>query len=182
MSNNILSLIGLAKKAGKLEIGEEPVSAAARAGQARLICIASDAADNSQRRAGHFAEASHVVCIDLPFTKAELGFALGRTSCAMLALTDAGFSASIVKKLSLNHPDQYSEAAQLLDEKAQKVLQRQKEQRVHERRVRENKAKPWTPKPKQEAKAPPSAAPKPRVRPGGSIQIKGKLPMAPKKP
>ena len=31
MSNAILSLIGLCKKAGRLEVGEEPVGAAARA-------------------------------------------------------------------------------------------------------------------------------------------------------
>ena len=33
MSNNLLNLVGLAKKAGKLEVGEEPVGGAARAGQ-----------------------------------------------------------------------------------------------------------------------------------------------------
>ena len=35
--DSVLHLIGIARKAGRLEIGEEPVGAAARARQARLI-------------------------------------------------------------------------------------------------------------------------------------------------
>ena len=56
--DKLLNLIGLAKKAGKLEVGEEPVGAAARSKHARLILIASDAADNTRRRALHFGEAA----------------------------------------------------------------------------------------------------------------------------
>ena len=54
--DKLLNLIGLAKKAGKLEVGEEPVGAAARSKHARLILIASDAADNTRRRARHFGD------------------------------------------------------------------------------------------------------------------------------
>lgn len=46
----ILHLLGLARKAGRLEIGEEPVGAACRARQARLVLLASDAAPNTCRR------------------------------------------------------------------------------------------------------------------------------------
>ena len=49
MSNAILSLIGLCKKAGRLEVGEEPVGAAARARHARLLLVASDAAASTRR-------------------------------------------------------------------------------------------------------------------------------------
>ena len=38
----------LAKKAGRLEIGEEPVGAAARAHQARVLLLAADAAANTR--------------------------------------------------------------------------------------------------------------------------------------
>ena len=37
MTEHILSMIGLAKKAGQVAIGEEPVGAAARAKDARVI-------------------------------------------------------------------------------------------------------------------------------------------------
>ena len=35
MTEQVLSLLGLAKKAGRVEVGEEPVGAAARAKKAR---------------------------------------------------------------------------------------------------------------------------------------------------
>ena len=54
--HNMLHLLGIARKAGRLEAGEEPVAAAARSRQAKLIAVASDAAENSVRRASHFAQ------------------------------------------------------------------------------------------------------------------------------
>ena len=49
--DNTLHLLGIAQKAGRLEVGEEPVGAAARARQARVILLACDAAANTARRA-----------------------------------------------------------------------------------------------------------------------------------
>ena len=130
MANDpILHLLGLAKKAGRLEIGEEPVGALCRARHARLILLASDAAPNTRRRCAHFGEIGNVLWLELPATKAELGFCLGRTSCAMLALSDAGFAASIVEKLSAQNPERYGPAAQQLRTKADRMLQRQREKR-----------------------------------------------------
>ena len=173
MSSNLISLLGLCKKAGRLEIGEEPVGAAARAGQAKLIIVAADAAENSRRRAAHFADAGHVKWLNVPFTKAEMGAILGRTSCAMAAFTDMGFAASLVKKLAALDPEQYADAAGQLDAKAQKVLQRQQEQRAHEKNLKEGKKRPWAaPVPKQEAPPAPAQTPKPKFAPKGKITIK----------
>ena len=82
----ILHLLGLAKKAGRLEVGEEPVGAACRSRQARLVLLAADAAPNPRRRAAHFGQAGEILWLEVPFSKSELGFVLGRASCAMLAL------------------------------------------------------------------------------------------------
>ena len=46
----ILHLLGLARKAGRLEIDEEPVGAVCRARQARLVLLASDAAPTPAAR------------------------------------------------------------------------------------------------------------------------------------
>ena len=112
--DKLLNLIGLAKKAGKLEVGEEPVGAAARSKHARLILIASDAADNTRRRALHFGEAGECICLEIPPTKEDLGRALGRTSCALLALTDIGFAEAVAKKLAESDEAHYGEAAKRL--------------------------------------------------------------------
>ncbi len=181
MSSNLLNMVGLAKKAGKLEVGEEPVGAAARGGQAKLIIVAADAADNTSRRASHFADAGRVKCLCVPFTKAEMGTVLGRSSCAMAAFTDFGFAAALVNKLAAMDPEQYGEAAAQLDTKAQKVLQRMREQRVHEKRLREGKGKPWAAPParkqpeapaRKQSDAPASKQSSPR--PQGKITVKKK--------
>ncbi len=162
MANDpVLHLLGLAKKAGRLELGEEPVGAACRARQARLILLAADAAPNTRRRAAHFGEAGGVLWLETPFDKSQLGFVLGRSSCAMLALTDAGFSAAVVEKLAAQDPERYGPAAQQLRAKADRVLQRQKEQRQHEKNLRQGRRKPWVPPPPEE-KAPPPKRGKPR--------------------
>ena len=128
----------MAKKAGRLEVGEEPVGAACRARQARLVLLASDAAPNTRRRAAPFGEAGGVLWLETPFTTGELGFILGRSSCAMLALTDAGFGAAVVEKLAARDPDRYGPAARQLRDKADRVLQRQKEQRQEANQKRGN--------------------------------------------
>ncbi len=65
MANDpILHLLGLAKKAGRLEIGEEPVGALCRARHARLILLASDAAPNTRRRCAHFGEIGNVLWLE----------------------------------------------------------------------------------------------------------------------
>ena len=185
--NSALHLVGIAKKAGRLEVGEEPVGAAARARQARLILVAADAADNSVRRAAHFAQQGNVPWLQVPFTKGELGMTLGRSSCAMLALTDIGLAASLAERLAAEEPERCGETAQALREKAGKALQRQKEQRAHEKKLRAGRKVPWAappPVPKGPAKpkkAPAKAAgpaatgaPKKRPVPRGIVSIKRK--------
>ena len=49
-NEQFLSLIGLCLRGRNLEVGEEPVEAVARARDARVLLLASDAADNTARR------------------------------------------------------------------------------------------------------------------------------------
>ena len=135
-SNNILNMIGLALRAKKLEVGEEPVGAACRARDCRLIIVARDAADNTFRRVKHFADAGQCLWVSVPFTKEEMGSAVGRTACAMLAVTDIGFAESIAKKLAAVDEAKYAETARQLALKAQRAAERRKEQQAHDRNIR----------------------------------------------
>lgn len=134
--DNILHMVGLALKAGRLEVGEEPVGAACRARDCRLILVARDAADNSFRRVKHFADAGQCLWVSVPYTKEELGEAVGRTACAMAAVTDIGFAEAIGQKLAAVDPDKYSLTAEKLHVKAERAAQRRKEQQAHERNLR----------------------------------------------
>lgn len=148
MNNPILHLLGLSKRAGKLEIGEEPVGAAARAKQAKLILLASDAPPSTSRRAATFGQIGNVLQISLPFTKEEIGMSLGRGSIAMLALTDAGFAGAIGDKLVLIDAEKYGPAGAQLRAKADRTYARQKEKRQHEKNLQKGKGKPWAVPPK----------------------------------
>lgn len=136
---HILSLIGLAKKAGRVEIGEEPVGAAARAKKARIILVAADAAPSSIRRAQSFAETGACLLLTVPADKDALGSCLGRTSVAMAAVTDIGFAEAIVKKLAVLDSDAYGAAAEQLAVKARRAQQRRQEQARHEKNLRRGK-------------------------------------------
>lgn len=157
--NKVLGLLGLAKKAGKIEAGEEPTGAAARAKDARLLLIASDAADNSYRRLKHFADAGACLYAVIPCTKDELGSALGRTSCAMVAVTDVGFAEAVAKKLAEDDAEQYGVLAEKLRVKAQRAAERRKEMEQHEKNVRTGKKKA-APKEKEEKSAAKTQKPK----------------------
>ena len=142
----ILSMIGLAHKAGRVEIGEEPVGSAARAKKARIILVAGDAAAGSVRRAMAFAGTGNCLCLVIPTTKEALGRALGRTSCAMAAITDMGFADAVAKKLAALEPEKFTGAAERMAIKAQRARERKLEQLAHEKNVRAGKnarQSPW---------------------------------------
>ena len=140
-SNNILSLLGLALRGGRLVMGEEPVEAVARARDARVLLLASDAADNTRRRVEHFAQAGQCLWLRVPFTKAELGRQFGRTSVAVAAVTDVGLASAVVNKLAALDPEAYGEAAERLELKAKRAAERRAEQQAHEKNIRTGKRK-----------------------------------------
>ena len=141
MMERILSMIGLAKKAGFVEIGEEPVGSAARAKHARVILVAGDAAASSVRRAYSFAQSGNCLCLTIDATKDALGSALGRTSVAMVAVTDIGFAESIVKKLAAADETRYGAAAEQLKVKAKRAAERKAEKLQHEKNVQQGKVR-----------------------------------------
>ena len=167
-SNRILSLLGLALRGGNLVVGEEPVEAVARARDARVLLLASDAADNTRRRVEHFAEAGQCLWLRVPFTKAELGRAVGRSSAAVTAVTDIGLANTIVHRLAELDPVKYDEAAAKLELKAKRAAERRAEQLAHEKNLRTGKRKPKKEVPEQavpEKAVPKQASPaKPAAR------------------
>ena len=134
--DNILHLIGLCKRAGALEVGDEPVGAACRARTCRLLLLAEDAADNTVRRARHFAQAGACPELSIPYDKEQLGAAVGRTVCAMAAVTEIGFAGAIAGKLAELDAEKDGAAAEKLAAKAEKAAQRRREQRSHEKNLR----------------------------------------------
>ena len=143
--DSMTSLLGLALRAGRLAVGEEPVGAACRAHKAYLLLLACDAADNTIRRAHQFTQAVKTIPLTLPLDKAALGGCLGRESCAMVALTDVGLASAAAKKLEAADPA----VRQRLEYKAEKTLRRRRETWQRAKAVQAGQRKPWASPPQE---------------------------------
>lgn len=132
-----LSLLALARKGGIAELGEEPVGGAARGGKAHVILVAKDASDHTWRRAKSFAAGTEQQCVRLPWTKDQLGAAIGRDTLAIAAITDVQMALALVA--ALPQEESNKPALEVLTAKAAKARQRQQEAKAHRRNLRRGK-------------------------------------------
>ncbi len=144
VESKALNYLALARKASRVELGEEPVGAAARGQKARLIIVASDATDHTWRRALSFVAETEQICLKVPFSKDQLGQAVGRTALALAAFTDPALALGFVK--ALDQPDRYKAELAELDKRSKRIRQRQQEAKAHQR----NKAAGYKGKAKKE--------------------------------
>ena len=126
-----LNYLSLGRKAGRIELGEEPVGAVARAKKARLVLVASDAGDHTWRRAKSFVAGSEQICLRIPYTKDQLGQAVGRTELALAAFTDPALALAFCK--ALEHPERYKTEIESLEKLSTRIRQRKKEADAHKR-------------------------------------------------
>ena len=124
-----LNYMGLARKAGLIELGEEPVGAAARAQHARLVVVAKDASDHTWRRALSYVAGTEQLCIRVDMTKDQLGLAVGRTSLAVAAFTNPALALAFVK--ALGQPEKFKTELESLEKRTKRVQQRRSEEKAH---------------------------------------------------
>ena len=132
-----LNYLALARKGGMAELGEEPVGAVTRGGKGYLVLVASDASDHTWRRAKSFVAGTEQQCVRVKYTKDEMGFAIGRTSLAIAAITDVSLALALVN--ALGEPEKNKAAIEVLTQKAAKAKKRQSEAKAHQRNVRKGK-------------------------------------------
>lgn len=99
MQNKVLSLLGLAMKAGLTASGETGVLEAIKTGKACMVLIADDASDNSRKLYSDKCSFYEIPCFFWG-TKEQLGHAIGKEERSAVAICDAGFSGAIAKKLT----------------------------------------------------------------------------------
>lgn len=121
MSDNILGLLGLMRRANALDIGETNSGAAVRAGRAKLLLLAADASDNARRRAETFVFGRRTILVLLPYTKAELSQCLGINGGSMAAVTDAGFANALMKALAEKDNKRYAATANEVEGRFPKI-------------------------------------------------------------
>ena len=125
--SKVLNYLGIARKSGGLETGEDNSSAAVKAGKAKALIVASDTSEGARRRAEGYVFETQCVLLEIPFTKLEIAEITGKTGCSMAAVTDLGLAAAIAKALQDEFGEGYADAAESL--------------KAAQRRVQERKAK-----------------------------------------
>ena len=127
MEDKALGLLGLMRRAGAIEIGEDNSALIVKAGKAKLLLISSDASDSAVRKAEGFCFGRSVQLVAVHYTREELGFALGVKSCAMAEVTDMGFSNALMKELAKQQPEKYGPVYEETQQRLDKTQRRRKE-------------------------------------------------------
>lgn len=94
----LISILGLAQKAGKVASGDFAVQGAIKSGKAKMLIIAADASESTKKEYHYQAEYRNIT-VYCALSKEQLGGAIGKALRAAVAVTDAGFVNPIVRAL-----------------------------------------------------------------------------------
>lgn len=97
-NHKVLSLIGLATKAGKTVSGEFSTEKSVKTGKAFLVVVAEDASDNTRKKFQNMCDFYNVPVYFL-FDKEELGRFCGKHFRASIAVQDENFAKAMMKEL-----------------------------------------------------------------------------------
>ena len=102
MNDKVISLLGLAERAGKIASGEFAAEKAVKTGKARLIIVAEDASDNTKKKMKNMT-AFYETPLYVYVSKDDLGHCIGKEYRSMVAVLQPGFAKSVMKQLD-NRP------------------------------------------------------------------------------
>ena len=97
-NNKVLSLLGLATKAGKVASGEFSTEKSVKTGTGFLVLVADDASQNTRKKFQNMCD-FYEVPIYFIANKEELGRFCGKEFRASLAVQDENFAKAMLKEL-----------------------------------------------------------------------------------
>lgn len=98
-TTQILNLLTMARRAGKLTLGFDPVKDAIFKGDADYVCIASDISEKTLKEAKFITERDDIPLLTLMVTMDELWGALGKR-IGIIAVCDRGFGKKLEQIVS----------------------------------------------------------------------------------
>ncbi len=101
MNEKVLSLLGLARRAGKLTMGFDPVADSVKTGQSRLVLITSDISPKTEKELRFSLRDSEIQLQSIPFDMESTGKAIGKAA-KIISVNDEGFAHSVMKLLLEN--------------------------------------------------------------------------------
>lgn len=93
-NNPLLSMLGICRAAGKLSIGSEASTAAVKSGKARLVVIAGDISQKTEKELRYAAKDSDIPIIRINETLLELSRAIG-IKAGVVSVNDAGLAGAV---------------------------------------------------------------------------------------
>jgi ribosomal protein L7Ae-like RNA K-turn-binding protein len=95
----IISLLGLAQKAGKIASGELSVEKAIKSGKTKLLIVATDCSESTKK---NYRDMTAYYGVELyeKFSKEQLGQCIGKVYRAALSITDVGFTNAVKNLLN----------------------------------------------------------------------------------
>ncbi len=95
MSQKLYSLLGIARRAGKITSGESQIEAMLKKNKGNLLILAEDA-PGIYKKYGRWAEDLHIPVWTVG-KKQELGIAVGLSPRSCILIMDEGFAKAILK-------------------------------------------------------------------------------------
>lgn len=95
--DKVLSMLGIAAKAGKIVSGEFATENTVKSYKAFLVVIAEDASENTRKKFQDMTDFYEVTCITYG-TKDSLGNCIGKDYRSSLALTDEKLAEAVLAK------------------------------------------------------------------------------------
>lgn len=100
MPGKALSLLGMARAAGKLTVGFDAVVALAKDGKAALVLLANDLSEKSEKELRFLTKDIPLRIERLKAGKDEIGGAIGaKKPIGILAVSDTGFADAITRSM-----------------------------------------------------------------------------------
>ena len=97
MNDPILSLLGMARRAGRVVLGANQAAQTVERGKGFLVCMSGELSERTRRELTRVCEKGKVPLRELPYTIEELSASIGAPA-GTLTITDENFAAGIRRK------------------------------------------------------------------------------------
>lgn len=96
--NKIYSMVGLAKKGGKISIGFDVTCSEIKSNNSKLVLIAEDASEKTKKNVIYFCEKNN--CKYIKYGEKELlGKSLGKKMVSVLSVNDENIASYLLKNI-----------------------------------------------------------------------------------
>jgi len=96
---NVMSLLGLAQRAGKIVSGQFAVERAVKTGKVRCLIVAADSSAATKKSYQEQAKFYGIQYLEM-LSKEQLGVAIGKPPRAVIGVLDENFSQAIVRAIN----------------------------------------------------------------------------------